>query len=210
MIILLKRNKIVIGSIIILVAFSVFTLNAFARRNSKKWTVPSPTPTLSSSPSPTIFLTPKPTIKPTVKPTTIPTQTNVYITYYGWNDNDPPGTAIAYPINENSKTIHNGAGGTGTFSDPVTFASDAKTFSVGAKIYVPYIKKYAIMEDFCASCKGNHIDIWVGGNGANEQKLIACEEKLTRSSENIELNPPNNRPVDTSPLFNSETSNCIQ
>lgn len=211
---LLKTNKVVIGSIIILVALSVLIANILAHKNAKDRIIPYPTPSsitpvLLPSLSPLPTKTPKPTIKPTVKPTIQPSQNNsqtlnVYITYYGWNDNDPPGTAIAYP------KIHSGAGGVGSYGDPVTFASDPKVFPAGTKIYVPYIKKYAIMEDLCASCRGNHIDIWAGGNGANENKLIACEESFTRDSQTIELNPPSTHLVDTSPLFNSETATCGQ
>src|SRR5215472_7117188 len=40
-----------------------------------------------------------------------------FVTFYGWVDNSPPGPAIAHPC------IHKHAGGTGTFSDPVTLPS---------------------------------------------------------------------------------------
>ena len=41
----------------------------------------------------------------------------VFWTFYGWYDNTPPGGDIAYP------QIHNTAGGKGTWSDPITFAT---------------------------------------------------------------------------------------
>ena len=37
----------------------------------------------------------------------------VYMTFYGWPDNSPPGDAIAYAKSDGFPTVHNGAGGTG-------------------------------------------------------------------------------------------------
>src|SRR5581483_6416833 len=84
---------------------------------------------------------------------------SMYCTCYGWLDNSPPGAAIAYP------QIHSKAGGKGTYSDPVTFATDSAELKPGTKVYVSYLKKYFIMEDDCAQCdsdwsksKKRHID----------------------------------------------------
>src|SRR4051794_23853261 len=44
-------------------------------------------------------------------------QAKYAVTLFGWPDNDPPGDGIAYP------QIHDRAGGTGTYDDPVTFAA---------------------------------------------------------------------------------------
>jgi hypothetical protein len=52
------------------------------------------------------------------------TTTNFLVTLYGWPDNSPPGNAIAYPADGGYPTIHNAAGGTGTYANPVTFATD--------------------------------------------------------------------------------------
>jgi hypothetical protein len=54
--------------------------------------------------------------------TPIPTGSNAHftldsMTFYGFFDNSPPGTAIAHPV------IHSGAAGVGTFEDPITFAN---------------------------------------------------------------------------------------
>ena len=136
-------------------------------------------------------------------------KTYVYVTFYGWNDNDPPGTAIAYPKNEDYQTYHNKAEGVGTYNDPVTFAADPKIFSPGTLIYVPYIKKYAIMEDWCAGCIGNQqIDIWAGGDGNNPEELNTCEENSTRESELIILSPKQGFETDPSPIFNTQTTEC--
>lgn len=64
-----------------------------------------------------------------------------FVTFYGWYDNTPPSAAIAYPV------IHQTAGGTGTWSDPITYASDTSETPAGTKIYVPRVQKYFIMED---------------------------------------------------------------
>jgi 3D (Asp-Asp-Asp) domain-containing protein len=135
------------------------------------------------------------------------TSVSSYITCYGWLDNDPPGNGIAYP------QIHSGAGGTGTYSDPVTFATDPKEYKPGTKIYIPYLKKYFIMEDSCAQCitdwKSNkrHVDLWVGGKSSSGSALINCEDSLTRTS-TIIVNPTSSHTVVTTPLFNSSTKKC--
>ena len=84
---------------------------------------------------------------PTPGPTGGTTQTGVYITLYGWPDNDPPGGAIAYP------DIHQTAGGTGTYADPITFASDIREIPAGTRIYIPVYQKYFIMEDECVAAE---------------------------------------------------------
>jgi hypothetical protein len=114
----------------------------------------------------------------------IPTGTNATfvldsLTYYGYFDNSPPGTDIAHPV------LHSGAGGVGTFDDPITFAVAPEVQNkvpAGTKIYIPSLKKYFIMEDDCTSsgpggepvqgegCDGelkagiNEFDLWIDGD----------------------------------------------
>jgi hypothetical protein len=133
---------------------------------------------------------------------------SMYCTLYGWLDNSPPGNAIAYP------QIHSGAGGTGTYSDPVTFATDENELAPGTIVYVAYMEKYFIMEDDCAQCDTDwtssskrHIDLWAGGNGSSGQALLNCEDSLTEQA-NVIVSPPNNETVDTTPIFNSSTKQC--
>lgn len=138
---------------------------------------------------------------PTTNPTIAPqSQIIKNITFYGWPDNDPPGGNIAYPV------IHNKAGGTGTYSDPLTFATKS-TFPKGTILYVPYIQKYVIMEDECTSCGASHIDIWVPSNGLFDKQVLACENKWTRTNQEVILNPPVDDPVGTS-LFDVLTGTC--
>ncbi|HEY5146652.1 MAG TPA: hypothetical protein VII82_07780, partial [Polyangiaceae bacterium] len=144
------------------------------------------------------------------------TTISVYATSYGWADNDPPGTAIAYPKNGGYPTVHDAAGGTGTFADPITFATDKSEFAPGTVLYVPFIGKYVVMEDDCAECdtdwstsQKHHIDIWMNSSAAEmTNALIQCEDAWTRTSTNVEDNPPSTRTVTTVPLFDPATNTC--
>jgi hypothetical protein len=131
----------------------------------------------------------------------------MYVTLYGALDNDPPGSAaIAYP------QIHSQAGGTGTYGDPVTFATNRSELAPGTRVYYSYLKKYFIMEDDCAQCdsdwnsgKKRHIDLWAG-NSTNSG-ILDCEDELTRSGSVI-VNPASTLAVDTTPIFNTSTHKC--
>ena len=57
-----------------------------------------------------------------------------------------PAAFADYPI---YSLIHVGSG---TYSDPLTFASAPGEFSTCEVIYVPYLKKYARFEDTCDQC----------------------------------------------------------
>jgi hypothetical protein len=130
-----------------------------------------------------------------------------FVTLYGWPDNSPPGGDIAFP------RIHDSAGGTGTFSDPVTFATDQNELAPGTIVYYGFLHRYFIMEDECVACEQDwsrgihHIDLWVGGEGGDSNAVIDCEDALTQQGD-VTLNPPSNEPVDTTPLFDSNTNTC--
>ena len=136
---------------------------------------------------------------------TVPMQ----VTFYAALDNDPPGsTKIAYPI------LHPTAAGTGTATDPITFATDQRELPPGTRIYHPELRKYFLMEDDCAECDTDwtthhraHIDLWAGP--ATTTTVLTCENQLTTEGRTgIEINPPPTRPVDTTPLFNEQTTTC--
>ncbi|MEU6642140.1 hypothetical protein ABZ863_06275 [Saccharomonospora sp. NPDC046836] len=129
------------------------------------------------------------------------TQASGEITFYAAADNDPPGSrAIAYPKSSGAATLHDEAGGTGTYEDPLTFAAAEGQFAPGTRIYVPLVQRYFIMEDSCASCGDGHIDLWAGS--ATDQGVIACEEKLTPSgNQPYEINPPPGRQVVAGDLY---------
>jgi hypothetical protein len=145
----------------------------------------------------------------------------VYATYYGWYDNTPPGCQTAY------KPYC--AGGTGTFEDPITFASYKKEFPVGTVLYYPTIEKYVVMGDECQECQADwvgkgpdggphlyHLDVWIGGKGGNEFDVINCEDALTQGTPAgsplltpfIE-NPPKDLPVSSEPIFDTDTNHCF-
>jgi hypothetical protein len=145
-----------------------------------------------------------------------------FVTFYGWWDNTPPSAGISYPV------IHQSAGGAGTWSDPITYASSTSETPAGTKIYVPRVGKYFIMEDDCAECdadwKGHgpdggpglwHFDLWLGGKGGNAISAIECEDALTTINpdnspklESVVVNPPSSEPVTSTPLFNTGNGNC--
>ena len=141
---------------------------------------------------------------------------SVYVTFYGWADNSPPGNSIAYPRSGGYPTLHNGAGGTGTYADPITFATDRTELAVGTILYVPFIEKYVVMEDSCGQCATDwttahkaHIDLWMNSNGTESSaSLLSCESQWTRSSTSVESGPPPDRPVTTRPLFDPATNAC--
>lgn len=139
--------------------------------------------------------------------------TATLLTWYGSTDNCPPGTSIdSQPGGGVS-----GAGGIGTWDDPITMAY---TKNAGLKhgdcIYVPKFKKYFIYEDTCQECKKGHYDLWMGPStisGVAANNLIDCEVSMTESNTSIINNPPDNLEVDKSPIFDvNRTSNsgCYQ
>jgi hypothetical protein len=150
------------------------------------------------------------------------TNRQAFLTFYGWYDNTPPGGDISYP------KIHDEAGGTGTYSDPITFASSTDEIAAGTKIFVPRVGKYFIMEDSCQECGEDwnnegpnggpglyHFDLWVGGESGSAFDSIDCEDALTHYNpdttpvlENVIVNPSANEQVDRTPIFNTDTGAC--
>ncbi|TCO53098.1 discoidin domain-containing protein [Actinocrispum wychmicini] len=145
-----------------------------------------------------------------------------FLTFYGWWDNTPPGGDISYP------QIHSTAGGTGTFADPITFATATAELKAGTKVWVPRVRKYFIMEDGCDECGQDwsghgpnggpglrHIDLWLGGKGGSAMDAIDCEDALTHYNDNgtpvmepVVVDPPSNENYDPAPIFNTSTGEC--
>jgi len=173
--------------------------------------------------------------------TPIPTGTNAHftldsMTFYGFFDNSPPGTAIAHP------QIHSGAGGVGTFQDPISFAVAPRVQNKvppGTIIYIPSLQKYFVMEDDCTAsgpggapvqgqgCDGelasgvNEFDLWIdgdphknatdnpgSGSGNNDNNMTSCEDTLTASKVAVIMNATEGQPVNTKPLLNN--GKCIE
>jgi 3D (Asp-Asp-Asp) domain-containing protein len=135
----------------------------------------------------------------------------MYVTSYGYDDNSPPSADIAYPKSDGYPTLHNKAyEGKGTYSDPITFATDASEFAPGTRLYVPFLEKYFIMEDDCAECDSDwqshsyHIDLWMGPESSSSSSaLYACEDKITKDSASVTTSPATTLTVDTTPLFSN-------
>ena len=68
----------------------------------------------------------------------------VHLTFYGYPGNNPPSADTAY----NCGGRNNTAGGTGTYSDPVTFGSAEGEFNECQIVYIPCLEKYARCKSF--------------------------------------------------------------
>ena len=112
-----------------------------------------------------------------------------FMTLYGYVDNSPPGTKIAHVCDNRTR-----AGGTGTYDDPITFATDVHELPWCEIIYVPYMERYFIHADECSECdrdwakfKLYRFDMWAGGDAASlhqpeKKALLRCEDKWTRGT----------------------------
>ena len=154
-----------------------------------------------------------------------PSQVTAFMTLYGYADNSPPGTDIAHGC------IHSGAAGTGTYDDPITFATDVAELPWCTVIYVPYMRRYFIHEDECSECDADwaryglyRFDMWAGGDASSTRQpekraLLRCESTWTRANSisdpnnpTIEIDPPPGLPVTDAPIFSysptSPTRGC--
>jgi Ca-dependent carbohydrate-binding module xylan-binding len=112
---------------------------------------PSPTATFTeaSQPSPAATHTDGSQPSPAASMGTLE---HAYLTGYSVEDNTPPGSRdISNPV------IHEQAGGTGTYADPITLAAghsiingqDILDFPAGTRIYLPVLRIYGLVEDTC-------------------------------------------------------------
>jgi hypothetical protein len=139
-----------------------------------------------------------------------------FVTGYTWFDNTPPGSAeISHPV------LHRKAGGIGTYADPITVAvghdlssgRDVLDYPAGTRFYMPYLKRYFIVEDTCGdgprpqhgACHKHPsgveawLDIWVGGKGGTASSADSCARRIT-GNHRVQINPPNDRPVTAGPV----------
>lgn len=141
-----------------------------------------------------------------------------YITGYSYWDNTPPGSAaIARPV------IHQRAGGTGTYRDPITIAVGYRLvggrakldFPAGTRFYLPHLQRYAIVEDICGDgpnpdVTGCHrgkqgrpwLDIYVDGSRVGPDAANSCMYRLTGFN-TIIMNPRQGYPVIPGPIAES-------
>lgn len=100
-------------------------------------------------------------------------------TFYGWPDNGNS-NAIAYDCGRGYT-----AQGSGTYDDPLTFATADGEFDQCEIIYDPFLGKYLRHEDLCEACGDDweqgiwHIDVWDMSwqNGGDDE--VACENAMT-------------------------------
>ncbi len=141
-----------------------------------------------------------------------------YTTAYTYYDNTPAGSPeISDPI------IHSVAGGTGTYTDPVTIAvghsiisgKDILDYPAGTKFYIPNIRKYFIVEDTCGDgatpqngpCHSGYqghvwLDMWIDGKGGSNSSANSCAEALT-DLHTVIKNPAKNYAVVVGSVYNS-------
>jgi hypothetical protein len=142
-------------------------------------------------------------VKPSSSGTAI---ANAYTTGYGWPDNSPPGAVVSGPAGT--------AGGTGTFANPITIAvgyvGSVLDYPYGTRFYIPNLRKYFVVQDTCAACHSTPsgtstwVDIWTGGNGTNNARVLACEDAVT-GNHTIIRNPDANRVVVPGALYSGTT-----
>lgn len=140
-----------------------------------------------------------------------------YLTGYSYWDNTPPGSAgISHPV------VHEEAGGTGTYADPVTVAvghtiigdRDELDWPAGTRFYVPSLRRYLVVEDTCGDgprpqdgpCHAGYprgastwLDVWVGGAGAPRSRSDACMRAITQVTRVI-VDPEPGHPVSAGEL----------
>jgi hypothetical protein len=168
-------------------------------------TVPGPTQTVTvtPAPAPTTTAAPAPTTASPSPTATASTEVRFtgYVTGYSYYTNDPPRSRnIAY---EDVVKTRTGAGGTGTFEDPITTAvrNDttipiAQRHKPGDKFYVPNLRRYFIAEDLCTvswsapnGCEAM-LDVWVDGQNHPESVSHNCMySDLTKRDTFIIKNP---------------------
>jgi hypothetical protein len=147
------------------------------------------------------------TARPTTTSKASGTTIDVLLTGYGWWDNTPAGSSeISDPV------LHQNAGGTGTYADPITAAvpyhcggadgAGCLHWPAGTRFYLPDLQRYVMVEDTCGdggpdTCPdstGDHLDVWVGGRALSHSASDACEERITGPTKAV-LDPPADLPV---------------
>ena len=88
-------------------------------------------------------------------------------------------------------------------------------FAAGTKFYNPNLRKYFVIGDTCgdgsspqtepchiSDVRGTiQLDMWIGGQGADANAVLACEDAVTRTGTLIQ-NPASNYLVVPGPVFN--------
>jgi len=131
-------------------------------------------------------------------------QERAWLTGHTWanNNNNKNANKLSDPV------VHDQPGGTGTYADPISASVPPgadRVWKVGARFYLPTLKRYAIVEDAGASLppsnQEGHLDLWIGDRSDDKTAVDECLDKITQDNAPVELNPPANRPVTPGALF---------
>jgi hypothetical protein len=104
--------------------------------------------------------------------------------------------------------LHQVAGGTGTFADPITVATPGhagdQAWEPGTKFYLPTMQRYVVVEDSGAAKEpegtDTHLDMWIGGRDGTKAATDACENQFTGKVP-AQVNPPDGLPVMAGEIF---------
>lgn len=145
---------------------------------------------------------------------------NVQITHYGAPDNSPPSPDIGtncfghnmkaggrmrsrFLLGFENHFLTTIMIGTGTATDPITFASADGEFDNCELIYIPLFRKYFYKGDSCAQCQTDwkskqwHVDLWTGSTNNGGQTQINCEDRLPGGKQLVIRHPSANLTVDS-------------
>jgi hypothetical protein len=134
---------------------------------------------------------------------------SIWLTGYSWQDNTPPGSSkVGEPV------LHQMAGGTGTFADPITVATPGyqgnQEWKPGTKFYLPTVQRYVIVEDSGAAPAppgtDTHLDMWIGGQDGTKETTDDCESQFTGTVP-AQVNPPDGLPVMAGPIYANHRCN---
>lgn len=131
----------------------------------------------------------------------------VQLTGYSWQDNTPPNSArICCGV------VHSHAGGTGTYSSPITVAvagaGNTMQYATGTRFYSPKLRRYLIVEDSgAANLSHPHLDVWVDGQGLPRSYSDKCMSDITGTTHVI-VNPDRGEPVTSGPLTSTNGDGC--
>jgi hypothetical protein len=184
------KRSVVVASVVVVLLLGVVALSAYQFGRSK-------TPG-SGAPAP-----------PSVAGGGAAKQLTIWLTGYSWQDNTPPGSStVGEPV------LHQQAGGSGTFADPITVAVPGHQgdmdWQPGTKFYLPSVQRYVIVEDSGAakppSGDDTHLDMWIGGQDGTKDTTDDCEDQLTGNVP-AQVNPPDNLPVMAGPIFGNQRCN---
>ena len=189
----MTKRLVVIASVVVLFAVSVLAVYQFGKPNTT-----TPAPQAGGAP-------PRQGAPSTAPPRAAGEQKRlmVWLTGYSWQDNTPPGSSVV-----GEPVLHTQAGGTGTWTDPITVAVPGHQgdmdWAPGTRFYLPTVQRYVMVEDFGAaeppSGADTHLDMWIGGQDGTQKATDDCEDNLTGDVPSI-LNPPNTDQVMAGSIF---------